>query len=84
MREWKQIDWNESMRDQRIPNYVEDLNAMAAAETMLEANWYSYFQHLSAVCGNDGNDNVRLYSCITATAHQRAKSFCRALGLWKD
>lgn len=72
-----------------VPNFYGDLNACHEMEKSLKDTpvynfWYGYFQHLSCVCGNSSNNNIRLYRCITATAPQRCEAFLRTVGKWQD
>ena len=63
----------------KIPDYINDLNAMHEAEKILfpkfEIEWHNQLQN---VCGCSWR--VMLHS----TAAQRAEAFLRTLNLWKD
>jgi len=74
----------------RLPDYLNDLNAMHEAEQVLtpkyqpakgESQWGDYLGWLG-FCGE--NKTREVYECVTATAAQRAKAFLRTLGLWQE
>lgn len=70
-----------------IPDYCHDLNAMNEAEKVLtEAQFRNYiFAIHCAWSGNEINHTpAAMRENISATAPQRAESFLRSLGLWKD
>ena len=77
---------NEAMCD-RVPDYINDLNAMHEAEKMLtDEQDLEYSESLEQVVGarfnsNNGEDMRRLRS---ATAAQRAEAFLRTLGKWEE
>ena len=72
--------------ENKIPNYLNDLNAMHEAEKVLtDEQDLEYSESLEQVVGarfnsNNGEDMRRLRS---ATAAQRAEAFLRTLNLWK-
>lgn len=61
-----------------IPDYLNDLNAMAGAEKVLNDEEYARY---ALWLGPLTNQRVRSY--ISATALQRAEAFLRVKGLWK-
>lgn len=61
---------------QRIPNYLNDLNAMHEAEKILTLNQLVEYSHKLLI------GVVYQYEAINATASQRAKAFLRTLSLW--
>jgi len=67
--------------DDAIPDYLNDLNAMAAAEKVLtqQQDFYYRTYALPDVC-KDGSGML----AITATAAQRSEAFLRALGKWEE
>jgi hypothetical protein len=74
----------------RLPDYLNDLNAMHEAEKVLtpkyqpakgESQWGDYLGWI----GFCGENKIReVYECVTATAAQRAQAFLRTLGLWQE
>lgn len=68
-----------------IPDYLNDLNAMHAAEGALaEKDRIEYGNQLIAVCDRDMNKPGKRWAATTfyiihATAAQRAEAFCRTL-----
>ena len=63
---------------ERVPDYLNDLNAMHEAEKVLtRPQWESYTSALFVTCDD-------WPSALRATAAQRAEAFLRALNLWKD
>lgn len=70
----------------KIPNYLEDLNAMHLAEEWLESNranlCLSYTIQLKHVIYKNGI--VGDWRYIHATTSQRAKAFLEVLGLWVE
>lgn len=76
-----------------IPDYLNDLNAMHAAEQTLRDQclyWPDYIDELVTLCTNayPHLPNEKLEpnwsATVGATAEQRAEAFLRCLGLWKD
>jgi hypothetical protein len=60
----------------RIPDYLNDLNAMHEAEKLLYLkHWYLYETNLEMVAP---------FRTSRATATQRAEAFLRTLSLWHD
>lgn len=69
-----------------VPDYCEDLNAMAQAEAKLDDIQYNrYCACLSKICSDDYHElrKGEHFSAdpISATARQRAEALVRALGL---
>jgi hypothetical protein len=69
-----------------IPDFVNDLNAMAAArKTLSAAQRVEYMECLEHVMGLDGLpiwSHADAFTAIHATASQHAEIFCRIKGLW--
>jgi hypothetical protein len=74
----------------KIPDYLNDLNAMHEAEKTLtpeyqpakgESQWSDYLGWLG-FCGE--NKTREVYECVTASAAQRAEAFLRTIGKWED
>jgi hypothetical protein len=65
-----------------LPDYLNDLNAMRAAEKALSQRRYWEYAdiHLKAVVWKDGAPGTA-YQC--ATAAQRAEAFLRTIGQWQ-
>ena len=64
---------------ERIPDYLNDLNAMHEAENVLtNEQWWLFVEFLTEIRGG----GVAL--CISANAAQRAKAFLKTLNLWKQ
>lgn len=63
-----------------IPDYLNDLNAMHEAETILtDDQWVTYIAKL--------HDDVVIYPtrrAVTATAAQRAEALLKTLNLWTE
>ena len=63
---------------EQVPDYLNDLNAMHEAESVLEANTSKMFGGwLLATC--KGKNAI-----WHATARQRAEAFLRVLGKWEE
>lgn len=68
----------------KIPDYPNDLNAMAEAEkTLRDSQTPHYVAILSNICGSAGGKAIG-WPYITATARQRATAFLKTTGKWKD
>lgn len=72
-----------------VPDYLKDLNACAEFEKVITDNalGYDYLCELhEAVWGERcwKVSEADHFTCATATAAQRAKSFLRAMDLWVD
>jgi hypothetical protein len=70
----------------RLPDYLNDLNAMHEAEKMLNFEQSVMFRHFLE-CNSDGPDAKFPTACAAmchATPTQRAEAFLRTLGLWKE
>lgn len=65
----------------KVPDYVQDLNAMHEAEETLNENRRLIYSRALV-------DNFRglgwQFDVIHATSAQRAEAFLKTLGLWKD
>lgn len=79
-----------SRKDERLPDYLNDLNAMNQAEKILtsahqpskgESQWSDYLGWLG-FCGE--NKTREVYECVTASAAQRAEAFLRVIGKWEE
>lgn len=72
--------WNGKRWARKCPDYVNDLNAMNRAEESLTDEMYDvYWNELVAVCVRYSHERMN-----SATARQRAESFLRAFGKWKE
>lgn len=70
-----------------LPNYPNDLNAMAEAEARLtEKERLRYLVKLVSVVGRGRDSNIagNINAAVFATAAQRAEAFLRTLGKWTD
>lgn len=69
----------------QIPNYLNDLNAMAEAEKVLKNDELAYQDHLAAIVESGDASTYWWEAChyrhrlITATAAQRAEAFLRTI-----
>lgn len=78
----------------KIPDYLNDLNAMHEAEKSLTLTDGGVFaKHLLSILDGefppdsfeDGTTNIfRIFDAAHATAEQRAEAFLKTLGLWKS
>jgi hypothetical protein len=73
-----------------IPDYLNDLNAMHEAETLViysnDKSPKKYTQQIkAAICKDAGVKKAQMDfdMCITATAAQRAEAFLKTIGKWK-
>ena len=68
-----------------LPDYINDLNALHDAESILNADqMVSYDYHLDRVVGN-GRQGLNIeYFLWSATAAQRAEAFLRTIGKWEE
>ncbi len=75
---------NSFWQQERLPDYLNDLNAMHEAEKMLtEAQRHTYTHHLHALAVKQCNAHM-CYSACVATASRRSEAFLRTLNLWED
>lgn len=78
--------------NERVPDFLNDLNAMHEAEKVLtgptddeESQRYKYSANLVFVCGDHQEPvDVWYWEHITATAAQRAEAFLRTIGKWQE
>lgn len=94
---WEQCHWNGAYDETKgippirpskfevIPDYCNDLNAIHEAETHLDSDvdwqlWEDYVFNLNEVIGR----NHREDRLVHATARQRAESFLRTVGKWRE
>ena len=64
------------------PDYLNDLNAMAEAETceaIQRVGYAKYIECLAIACGTE-----RLGALVFATAARRAEAFLRTIQKWED
>lgn len=71
---------NATWETERLPDYLNDLNAMREAQAALVKTeyYYSYYQELwemTGLCMDYG---------LHATASQRAEALLRTIGKWED
>ena len=61
-----------------LPDYLNDLNAMHDAETVLilDCEWATYLDRLSVIVAEG--------SLVHATAAQRAEAFLKTIGKWEE
>jgi hypothetical protein len=100
---WTNISWygvyqdwlgsrpNECRDTYPIPDYLNDLNAMHEAETLViysnDKSPKKYTQQIkAAICKDAGVKKAQMDfdMCITATAAQRAEAFLKTIGKWKE
>lgn len=75
----------ESIPIDPLPDYLNDLNAMNEAESILNTMEHGEFrEQLARLAGFNGLniDGARAY--VSATATQRAEAFLRTLNLWQE
>lgn len=73
-----------SGKEYRLPDYLNDLNAMHEAEKVLNVHYQrEYAIHLSVITGADieSGDEQDVAAILHATAAQRAEAFRRTLGI---
>ena len=73
----------------KLPDYLNDLNAMHKAEKVLTYNQvFGYAQLVESftqtTIGVGGTPLGRSFQSITSTASQRAEAFLRTIGKWED
>lgn len=75
---------NDEWQQEKLPNYLNDLNAMHEAEKVLTPDYQTvlYLDNLGWVCRRDGPE-VPWLECPFATATQRAEAFLRTIGKWE-
>ncbi|RRJ96804.1 hypothetical protein Ga0100231_023850 [Opitutaceae bacterium TAV4] len=79
-----------TMRPEPLPDYLNDLNAMhAAEETLSDARAQIYIEQLADVTKAkfdtfNGPPNVIHWCLYHATAGQRAEAFLRTVGRWEE
>ena len=64
-----------------LPDYLNDLNAMAEAERWLKEQPDHQYSH---TCIHGYDEYLRTHFGPRATAAQRAEAFLRTLGLWVE
>lgn len=68
----------ERQKWERIPDYLNDLDAMHKAELSLGLNYHQWTRELNQVCDRE-------CKCMeSAPATLRAEAFLKTLGLWED
>jgi hypothetical protein len=79
---WGHKDHPPHVGFEEIPDYLNDLNAMAGAENTLTDNqWFEYDLQLMLVAKCDWHVPRNR---IRATAAQRAEAYLRAINLWQE
>lgn len=69
----------------KLPDYLNDLNAMHEAEKILTDEQRRAFAHIVRAHLRDAPfEQDWNFCCIHAAAAQRAEAFLRTLSLWKD
>ena len=79
------------LQHRQVPDYLNDLNAMHAAEKTLDNGvlWRGYLNRLwEVVCPErnqmNGLDAATGLLLVHATAARRAEAFLKTLGLWEE
>lgn len=70
----------------KLPDYLNDLNAMHEAEKVLQESpemWEHYTEELMDIVVRDNPEDCFLRH-ISATSSQRAEAFLRTIGKWKQ
>jgi len=80
--ECKLVGINPNNDPERIPDYLNDLNAMHEAEKVID-DYMGYVSNLYSVVRQSNGWAVEI-SVITATATQRAEAFLKTLNLWEQ
>ena len=82
---FERADSNAGWDFDSLPDYINDLNALHDAESILNADqMVSYDYHLDRVVGN-GRQGLNIeYFLWSATAAQRAEAFLRTIGKWEE
>jgi len=82
-----------ALNGQRVPDYLNDLNAMHEAENVLPdidddegRDQLGYMEILADVVGArwTSNNQCDMWRLTHATAAQRAEAFLRTIGKWKE
>lgn len=73
---------NEAMSD-RVPDYLNDLNAMREAENILTTDQLVQQAEWIGACSSEMHMKAWII-LLRATAAQRAKAFLLAIGKWED
>lgn len=73
---------HETVLQDKLPNYLNDLNAMHEAEKILNDD--NSLHGLVFYCNTLMNICKTHRACVTATASQRAEAFLRTIGKWID
>jgi hypothetical protein len=69
---------NSDWQNEVIPDFCNDLNAIADAEMKLGLKYDQWTRELRAICERDRR-------CVeSATAAQRAEAFLRTIGKWEE
>lgn len=91
--------WNNPNRSEttwymedELPDYLNDLNAMAIAEKVLDSapgrfdEWCRYWEQLETMTCRTFDKEISddCKSMLSPTAAQRAEAFLKAIGKWKD
>jgi hypothetical protein len=68
----------------KLPDYLNDLNAMHEAEKTLTDEQYEKYRQAVVRINFDSTSPVRVMCPITATAAQRAEAFLKTIGKWQE
>jgi len=83
-------DPNANWELHRLPDYLNDLNAMHEAEETLSRNQRAeYWHEIIKLCNQHARllndfDRVGIFYQLHATAAQRAEAFLRTIGKWEE
>jgi len=66
-----------NMKEEPLPDYLNDLNAMHEAEKVLTKTQQDKYYTKLSYTGT-------WFECLHSTASQRAEAFLRTIGKWKD
>ena len=70
----------------KLPDYLNDLNAMHEAEGVLGPKWVSYCEQLLKIAEPEPRtlEVCHYWNLLHATSAQRAEAFLRTIGKWKE
>lgn len=72
------------VKEEELPNYPEDLNAMHEAENTLNEEQQIKFCIELRKCAFGTRNQVQMFYAYHATAAQRCEAFLRTIGKWKE
>lgn len=81
---WLDPEGERHYQDNPLPDYINDLNAIADARKILTDDQKSLFVILLLDGGTKRGETLGCWHCLDAGASRQSEAFLRTIGKWKE